>query len=254
MSKVHNVLVTGATSGLGEGLARSFLDEGAVVGVCGRNGEKLFSFCQDYPKAKALQFDVTDAEAAAEKIGDFIARAGGVDLAILNAGDHKPTDGANFSPESYARLMNVNYIGTLNCLAPVIAAMRMQGCGVIAITGSLAGYAGLTHAGAYCASKSAVMRLAETLRAELRGLGIDVRLISPGFVKTPLTDRNDFPMPFLLERDDAVRRIRRGLRSGRYEIAFPRRLQWSLRLLSALPKPLYFRVLTSMLRDRRDNE
>ena len=86
---------------------------------------------------------------------------------------------------------------------------------------------------------------------ELRGFGVDVRLISPGFVKTPLTDRNDFPMPFLLERDDAVRRIRRGLDSNRFEIAFPRRLQWSLQLLSVLPKPLYFRALKSMLRDDR---
>ncbi|MCK5750990.1 MAG: SDR family NAD(P)-dependent oxidoreductase, partial [Oricola sp.] len=141
--------------------------------------------------------------------------------------------------------------GTLNCLEPVTEAMKAQGHGVIAIVGSLAGYVGLTHAGAYCASKSALMRLAETLRAELRGFGVDVRLISPGFVKTPLTDRNDFPMPFLLERDDAVRRIRRGLDSNRFEIAFPRRLQWSLQLLSVLPKPLYFRALKSMLRDDR---
>lgn len=246
------VLITGASSGIGEALALHYLQAGSTVALCGRNAERLDALCEDRPNAHALVFDITDADAAAARIGAFLGQTGGIDLAVLNAGDHEPTDGAALRAVDYMRLMDVNYRGALNCLEPLIPAMKARGEGIIALMGSLAGYTGLTHAGAYSASKSAVMRLAETLRAELSGYGVDVRLISPGFVKTPLTGKNEFPMPFLMELDDAVARIVRGLDGRRFEIAFPRRLALSLRLLSLLPRPLYFRVLRSMLKDNRE--
>lgn len=249
MTRKQTVLVTGASSGIGRALAEHYLKKGATVGVCGRDAQKLADMKKTFPQAVPLVFDVRDAEEAALRIHEFRREAGAIDLAILNAGRHLPTDGRAFDRQTYTDLMTTNYVGMLNCLEPVISMMKTHGAGQIALMGSVAGYTGLTHAGAYCASKSAIMRLAETLKVELEEYGVDVKLISPGFVKTPLTDKNDFDMPFLMEIDEAVKRITSGLDSNRFEIAFPRRLAWPLKLLSVLPRPLYFRVTKRMLRE-----
>lgn len=251
MIKYKSVLITGASSGIGKALAYRYLEMGARVGICGRNEKRIADVCADHPRAYPLKFDTTDQEAVDAAFQEFTRLAGPMDLAILNAGDHRATDGVSFSASEYEHLMNVNYVGTLNCLEPSISIMREQKTGTIAIMGSVAGYKGLPNAGAYCASKAALMRLAETLRTELAIVGIDVRLISPGFVKTPLTAQNEFPMPFLMEVDDAADRVVNGLSKKRFEIAFPRRLAWPLRLLSMVPASLYFSVTKNILPDKR---
>lgn len=252
MKKTNTIIITGASSGIGKALALFYLDKGASVSVCGRDEAKLREIYNGHPKATPLVFDVTDHETTVSRLSEHLRSIGSVDLAILNAGDHRPTDAADFSAGDYEHLMRVNYFGALNCLEPIIKSMSPQRSGTIALMGSLAGYTGLSHAGAYSASKAAVMRLAETLRVELECVGIDVRLISPGFVKTPLTDKNEFPMPFLMSQEKAVQRIYRGLEKNGFEIAFPFRLALMLRILSLLPKPLYFRALKGMLRDNRE--
>lgn len=248
-NRYERIVITGASSGIGAGLARTYLEQEAIVGICGRAGERVNEICRSARSGQAipLVFDTRDERAATLAFQGFAETAGGIDLAILNAGTHTPTNAASFDLAAYIALMEVNYIGTLNCLAPVIEIMKTQGHGTIAIMGSVAGYTGLPNAGAYCASKSALMRLAETLRTELAPSGISVRLISPGFVKTPLTDLNEFPMPFLMEVDKAVERIVNGLSGNSYEIAFPRRLAWALRLMSALPAPVRFRLARRFL-------
>ncbi|MEZ5893413.1 MAG: SDR family NAD(P)-dependent oxidoreductase [Parvularculaceae bacterium] len=247
MKTFRTVFITGASSGIGAALARYYINAGATVGVGGRDAGRVADVCGAGANALPLIFETTDAGAAKTAVEGFVRQAGSIDLAILNAGTHEPTDAAEFSASRYARLMDVNYVGTLNCLEPVIAAMRAQGRGMIAITGSVAGYKGLPRAGAYCASKAAMMRLAETLRTELAPLNIDVKLISPGFVRTPLTDKNDFAMPFLMDVDEARDIIVRGLTRKGYQIVFPQRLAWGLRLLSALPAPIYFAITEKML-------
>lgn len=246
--KFSHILITGATSGIGKALAQSYLRNSAKVAICGRNPSALDEIGQNFDGATVLQFDIRDTEKSGKILAKYLANAPPLDLAILNAGTHQPTDAANFSLQDYRNLIEVNLLGTLNCLPPVIDAMKKNRAGQLAIMGSVAGYVGLPYAGAYCASKSALMRLTETLRLELYGSGIKVRLISPGFVKTALTDKNDFSMPFLLETDAAAKKIIRGLEGSRYEIAFPRKLAWPLKWLAMLPAPLYFTLARKMLR------
>lgn len=249
MDGKKNILITGSSSGIGEALARHYLAQGHHVGVCGRDEDRVLAVCNGQD-ATPLIFDTTDEEATARTISGFDA-ARPIDLAILNAGTHKPTDAANFDLQAYKFLMSVNYMGTVNCLPPLIDGMSARARGQLALVGSIAGYTGLTAAGGYCASKSATMQLARTIRTELAIRKIDVRLISPGFVKTPLTDKNEFDMPFLISTEDAVKYITKGLAGRKFHIAFPWTLSWSIRLISMLPEWAYFRVSKSMLPEDR---
>lgn len=251
MANNKTVLITGASSGIGYALAKRYLAQGANVGLCGRDKERLSDASAGNARAYPLVFDVTDMAGTITSIEGFERAAGPIDIAILNAGTHKATDAASFDTGVYRLIMDVNYFGVVNCLSPIIAAMKKRRAGVIAFMGAAAGLAGLPAAGAYCASKAAVMRIAETMRTELKTFNIDVKLILPGFVDTPLTRRNEFPMPFLIDVEEAARRIEKGLSSRRFEIAFPRRLVWLLRFYSLLPRPLYFRLARRFLpRDR----
>lgn len=245
------VLITGASSGIGASLARRYIASGAKVGVCGRSEDRVQSVCNGNPHALPLIFDVTDQNACAESIRRFEEFAGAMDLAILNAGHHVATDAASFDLKTCVRIMEINYFGALNCLAPIIERMKKERRGTIAMMGSAAGLIGMPNAGAYSASKSAMMRMTEAMRVELKTFNIDVRLITPGFVDTPLTAQNDFPMPFLMPVEEAAAIIERGLAGRRYEVAFPRRLVWLLRLASILPRSIYFKLAEHLLPAKR---
>ena len=139
-----------------------------------------------------------------------------------------------------ARVVGVNLLGTGNCLEPLLKVMVQRRRGRIAIMASVAGYRGLPNAAYYGASKAALINLAEALKLDLDPYGVAVQLIDPGFVETPMTARNPFPMPFLMPVEQAAERIARGLASGRFEITFPRRFTWQLKLLRCLPYSVYF--------------
>ena len=149
---------------------------------------------------------------------------------------------AVFSAETFARQIDVNWMGVVRALGAVIPGMVERRAGQIAVVGSVSGYRGLRTAAAYGATKAALINMCEALQMELGDYGIKVQIVNPGFVETPLTDRNDFPMPFLVSADDAARRIVEGLKKGRREIAFPRRFTWLLRAFAALPGPLVDRI------------
>lgn len=251
MKTFKTVLITGASSGIGAAMARRYIDSGAIVGVCGRDKERVQSVCDGDSRALPLIFDVTNAAACSEAIGKFEAFAGAIDLAILNAGFHLSTDAAAFNVDMCKQIMEINYVGALNSLAPIIETMKRQGRGTIAMMGSAAGIIGMPNAGAYCASKAAIVRMTEALRVELKAFNIDVRLITPGFIDTPLTRRNDFPMPFLMPVEEAAAIIERGLAGKRYEIAFPWRLVWALTLAALLPRSVYFRLAQRLLPAQR---
>jgi len=193
--------------------------------------------------AIALPLDVTDAAAAAAALQRIVGAWGGIDFVFLCAGTHQPARAWEFDAGTARRLVDVNLNGVLNCLPPVVQQMLQQQSGAIGIVSSVAGYGGLPTALVYGATKAALINLAETLYLDLSPRGIGVFLINPGFVKTPLTDRNRFHMPALIGVDEAAREILAGLSRGRFEIHFPRRFTRWLKLLQLLPYRLYFALV-----------
>jgi short-subunit dehydrogenase len=156
----------------------------------------------------------------------------------------------DYSAERAARSMSVNYNGIATSLDALLPAMIARRGGHVALVASVAGYRGLPKAAAYAPTKAAVISLAEVLRLELAPHQVRVTLVNPGFVATPMTAVNTFPMPFLLSPDDAARRIVRGLASGRFEVAFPWQLVTGLKFLRVLPYWAYFRIASTMMRRR----
>jgi NAD(P)-dependent dehydrogenase (short-subunit alcohol dehydrogenase family) len=233
--------ITGASTGIGRALALRLARDGWRVAASARGAEMLASLAAEGGGAiHAFPLDVTDAAAGARVLAEIERALGPVDLAVVNAGTHAPTPADAFDPAVVRRLVEVNLLGAANTLAAVMPEMIRRRAGQIAVVASVAGYRGLPRAAAYSASKAGLIALAEGLKFDLDRHGVKIQVINPGFVRTPLTDKNDFAMPFLMEVDDAVDRIVRGLAGDSFEIAFPRRFVWILRLLGLLPDRLYF--------------
>ena len=236
--------ITGASSGIGEALALRLARDGRDVAVSARNADALAALTRRATASMhAFPLDVTDATACARIVDAIEAAHGEIDLAILNAGTHEPMSADDFSLAIARRLVEVNLMGAINCLAPLLERMRARGRGQIAVVASVAGYGGLPTAAAYGATKAALINMIESLKPDCDRLGIKLQLVNPGFVKTPLTDKNDFPMPFLLPVEKAVDAFVAGLASDRFEITFPRRFALLLKLLNALPYGAYFKLV-----------
>lgn len=229
------VLITGATSGIGRQLALDYRRAGWQVWGCGRDGERLQEL--GLHGITPLQFDARDSAALAE----IAAGLPTLDLVILNAGNCEYMDVAEgFDGALFARVIETNLIATGHALAAFLP--RLASGSRLAIVSSSVSWLPLPRAEAYGASKAALDYLAHTLRLDLASKGIGVTLIRPGFVQTPLTAKNDFPMPCLVTVAEASRAIMGGLAAGRHQIHFPRRFIWLLRLLGALPTGLWLRL------------
>ncbi len=232
--------ITGASSGIGRELAIALAERGVTVAASARSDDKLAELARAYKGIAPLPLDVTDAAAAAEAARSIAGTLGPIDLAVLNAGIWEPSSGRAYSAAAAARSMAVNYMGIANCLEVLLPAMLERGAGHIALMSSLAGYRGLGRSAAYGPSKAAVINLAEALRNNLTGSGVTISLINPGFVSTPLTANNKFPMPFIVPVEEAVQRIIRGLEKGKFEIAFPWQLVVLLKVARMMPNALFF--------------
>lgn len=238
------VWITGASTGIGAALALALARRGCTVAISARGVAALENLVH---QAQGLAgelwpypLDVTDTVACAATLAQIEAERGPVTLAVLNAGSHRALALDDFEVAAFESLMRLNYMGVVNIAVPLLERMRRRGAGQLAITASVAGYRGLPTASAYGASKAALINFAEALQLDLKGTGIALSLINPGFVRTPLTDQNSFPMPFLLEAEDAAGRIIQGLEKRHFEIAFPWRFVFGLKLLRLLPYSVYF--------------
>jgi NAD(P)-dependent dehydrogenase (short-subunit alcohol dehydrogenase family) len=247
------IWITGAGRGIGRALALRLAREGLTVIASARTGEDLDALVRD---AESLPgrilpepLDVTDRAACAEALARIEAAEGLPEIVVLNAGSHQPMPAARFDAAVFDRLFALNVGGVVNTLAAVVPRFVERRRGRIAVVASVAGYVGLPTAAAYSGTKAGLIALCESMRPELAQFGVTVQVISPGFVKTPLTDRNEFPMPFLMEADAAADRIAKGLESGRFEITFPRRLSWLLKVLRVLPHPLKFMLTKGAIPD-----
>ncbi len=241
--------VTGAGKGIGRGLAIRLAEEGWRVAASARSETDLENLSAAYPNGRISSFplDVTDGARTNDVAAEIETRLGQLDLVVLNAGTHAPTPAKGFSSATVRQLVETNFMGTVYGLEAVIPGFIARKSGRIAVVSSLAGYRGLPSAAAYGATKAGLINMCEALRPELFAEGVILQVINPGFVKTPLTDRNEFPMPFLMSVDDAVEQIMRGLRGTAFEIAFPWRFALLLKLLGSLPDRLYFALTARML-------
>jgi NAD(P)-dependent dehydrogenase (short-subunit alcohol dehydrogenase family) len=234
--------ITGASSGIGRALALELARAGRKVAASARRGEELERLAAEMPTGRITPFpvDVADAAAMAHTAAAIEAALGPLDLAVFNAGTHHPVSVESFGPEPFRHLMDINFMGAVNGIAAVLPGFLARRAGHIAVVSSVAGYRGLPQAAAYGPTKAALINLCEALKPDLDRYQVLISVINPGFIRTPLTDLNEFPMPFLMEADVAARRIVRGLEAGKFEITFPRRFTFMLKVARMLPYALYF--------------
>lgn len=244
------VLVTGASSGIGRGLALELARQGAKVGLVSRREEVLQELLQLIEKqpvngagrekqAVVLAADVRDAESLREAALRLQDEFGPIDLLIANAGIAGTTDAAELSAAEVGSVINVNVIGASNSAAAVLPEMIARGSGHLVVISSLAAYRGLPKSAAYCASKAAVSAFFESLRLDLQPRGIDITIIHPGFIKTPLTAGRQAKMPYLMELDDAVQKIVGVIERRKKSYAFPWQLATIVRAGMIMPNFMY---------------
>ncbi len=247
------VIVTGASSGIGAALARHYAGQGAVLGLIARRKPELESLRSQLPGEISLYpADVRDSRALQAAAHDFIARYGCPDIVIANAGISIGT-----APDSaddlavFQEVFDVNVLGMARTFQPFLAPMRAARRGTLVGIASVAGYRGLPGSGAYSASKAAVISYLESLRVELRASGIKVVTVCPGYVATPMTARNPYPMPFILSAEAAAQKIARTVARGRAHAVIPWPMALIACLLRVLPRPLYDRLLARAPRKPR---
>ena len=237
------IWIIGASTGIGAATARACLAAGAQVGLSARRADALAAVAEGHPKASIVPLDFTDSAAVRDGWNTLIAQWGRVDLVLIVAGTHQEMRAWELDEAKAMELLKTNLHSVIGTCSVVVPELLSQQRGAIGIVASVAGYRGLPKALIYGASKAAVINFTESLYLDLEPKGIGVYLISPGFVRTPLTDRNEFPMPALISAEEAAEEILRGLRKGRFEIHFPRRFTRMLKLLQMLPYRWYFALV-----------
>jgi short-subunit dehydrogenase len=238
------VFLTGASSGIGEALARHYAARGCTLGLVARRGDFLARLkgslqvpCETYAA------DVRDAAALKDAAAAFMARHGTPDIVIANAGvSHGNLTGEAGDAEVFREILDINVVGIVNTFHPFVAALQQARRGKLVGIASVAGIRGLPGATAYSASKAAAVRYLEGLRVELRGSGVRVVTILPGYIATPMTERNPYPMPFILPAEEAVRRFARVIDSGSSYAIVPWQMAIAGRLLALLPNAVYDRL------------
>jgi NADP-dependent 3-hydroxy acid dehydrogenase YdfG len=238
MARFPSVFITGASSGLGRGLALHYARAGSTVHAAARRTAQLEALKAEAPPGSIVpvELDVSNIDALDAAIGRAEAASGGaLDLVIANAGIGGPTPASHIDFRDVERMLHLNVTAACVTIARALPAMVGRGRGQVVAISSIAGYRGLPGHGAYCASKAALSTFMESVRVDLRGTGVRATTIAPGFVKTELTAKATNPMPFLMELDDAVRVMARAIDRGQPRLAYPWPSAWVLRAVSRLP-------------------
>jgi short-subunit dehydrogenase len=237
------VFLTGASSGIGKGLAKEVGQRGAKLGLVARRAAELAELVKELEKtgakAVALPADVQDASALSEAADHLRSEFGPIDMLIANAGVGATSPSTSLQPDQVARVVNINLLGAVNSVAAVLPEMVSRGSGHLVAISSLAAYRGLPKSAAYCGSKAGLSAFFESVRLDLRDKGVGVTIIHPGFIKTPLTAGREATMPFLMELDDAVKKIVGAIEKGKKSYSFPWQLATVVRAGMIMPNFMY---------------
>ena len=234
--------ITGASSGIGAALAEELAGRGWTVAISARCESDLQNVAARHEDIHCFPCDVTDRAAMAQTVRTIEVKLGPIALGVMNAGIYLPTALPEFDATLFDRTFEVNLNGTVNGLAALVPLMVDRGEGHISLVSSVAGYGGLVTSAAYGASKAALFNIGESIAMDLKPSGVHISMVAPGFVKTPATDVNRFPMPFIINADEAARRIADGLAKNKTHISFPRRFSYLLRVLNMLPRATYVKL------------
>ena len=234
------IWITGGSTGIGRALAIKFSNEGWNVAISARREELLNELSNQYENISAFPLDVTDKIKCKDVFDQIVSKYNNIDICFFSTGTWNPKKEKNIDVEQIEEVFKVNFFGTVNTIKTVEQFFKEKKNGIIAIVSSIAGYRGLPNSTGYGPSKSALNNLAESLYFDFKRFDVRVCLVSPGFIKTPMTDKNDFKMPFLKTPEYAAEKIYDGLiNKHSFEIDFPKQLTLTLKLLSFLPHKLY---------------
>lgn len=255
VSSARSVFITGASSGIGAALAQHYARAGARVGLYARRQGELDRLAQTLPASSVSAYagDVRDPAALGLAASDFVARFGAPDVVIANAGQSRGalTEHADDLPV-FRAILETNVLGLVHTFHPFLASMREARHGALVGIASVAGFRGLAGSGAYSGSKAAAIAYLESLRLELRGSGIAVITVCPGYIATPMTERNPYPMPFMLQADRAARLIARAIERRKRFYVLPWQMAIAGRILRYAPRPLYDALFARARRKPRE--
>ena len=235
------IWITGASTGIGRALAIKFAGKGWIVAASARRENLLKELNQINKNIYPFPLDVTNIDQCKIVSKDILEQFKNIEICVFCTGMHDPKSEKEFNLEKIRKIMEVNYFGVMNSINSIYSYYNTKKSGQISIVSSVAGYRGLPAAGAYCASKSALTSFTESLHFEMRKKNVRVSLISPGFIKTPMTDQNDFPMPMIKSPEFAAEQIYSGLiKKNSFEIHFPKAFTFIMKILKILPNSVYF--------------
>ena len=238
------IWITGASSGIGKALSLKFANEGWIVAASARRENLLEELKELNKNIHPFPLDVTNSNQCKAIFENITKKFNDIEISVFCTGMHDPKSEKEFNLDKIKEIMEVNYFGTMNSINSVYKYYSEKKSGQISIVSSVAGYRGLPAAGAYCASKSALTSFAESLHFEMKRKNIRISLVSPGFIKTPMTDKNEFPMPMIKSPEFAAEQIYNGLiKSNNFEIHFPKLFTYIMKFLKILPNSIYFKLV-----------
>ena len=248
------IWITGGSTGIGKSLAIKFANEGWNVAISARREELLNQLSEKYENISSFPLDVTDKLKCKEIFNQIKNKYESVDICFFSTGTWNPKKEKDIDVEQIENVFKVNFFGTLNTVKAVEEYFKSKKDGIITIVSSIAGYKGLPNSTGYGPSKSALNNLAESLYFDFQRFGVRICLVSPGFIKTPMTDKNNFKMPFLKTPEYAAEKIYNGLiKQNVFEIHFPKSLTLILKFLSLLPNKIYLNLVGKLTKYQKKN-